>query len=338
MTALKEYARLESIGVWQENSAVQRRDVVVSFGDSTLVISDKNNVALTHWSLAAIERVNPGETPAIFSPGDNDPETLEIAEDTMVEAVERVRTLIARRRAKPGRLRMWLLGASILGVLALVFLWVPGALLRHTVSVLPDVTRSEIGTGLLTSVTRISGQPCTSARGSQALNQLSNRLLGADGGGVLVLPAAIQGALHLPGDIILLSKDVIEDYETPEVAAGFVLAETLRREAADPIENLLAHSGMLTTFKLLTTGEISEDDLGAYAEVLLSEQPSVLEDDALIARFAQARVPTTPYAYAIDVTGENTIPLIEADPMRNGGAERVLSDADWVSLQVICQE
>jgi hypothetical protein len=219
MTALKEYARLESMGVWHQSPATQRRDVVIRFGDSTLVITDKNDRPLTHWSLAAIERVNPGEEPAVFAPGVNDPETLEIDEATKVEAIEKVRTLIARRRPQPGRLRLWLLGFSVAAVLALLVLWMPGALLRHTVSVLPDATRDEIGTDLLTAITRISGQPCTSPLGSTALAALTERILGADGGEILVLPAGVRGARHLPGGIILVNRSVVEDHETPDIVA-----------------------------------------------------------------------------------------------------------------------
>ena len=50
MTALKEYARLESGGLWRADADAQRRDVIVSFGDATLVISDSAERALAHWS------------------------------------------------------------------------------------------------------------------------------------------------------------------------------------------------------------------------------------------------------------------------------------------------
>lgn len=54
MTALKEYERLESGGLWRMTPQDQRRDVIVSFGDATLVISDSANRALSHWSLAVL--------------------------------------------------------------------------------------------------------------------------------------------------------------------------------------------------------------------------------------------------------------------------------------------
>ena len=43
MTAIKEFERLESLGLWRDLKDSQRREVVVSFGESTLVLSDINN-------------------------------------------------------------------------------------------------------------------------------------------------------------------------------------------------------------------------------------------------------------------------------------------------------
>lgn len=68
MTALTEYERLEASGLWRPNAYQQRRNVIVSMGDATLSISGTDEMPLAHWSLPAIERRNPGETPAIFAP------------------------------------------------------------------------------------------------------------------------------------------------------------------------------------------------------------------------------------------------------------------------------
>ncbi len=338
MTALKEYARLESMGVWRESADAQRRDVIVSFGDSTLVIAAKNDVALAHWSLAAVGRVNPGRLPAIYSPDPDATETLEIEDDTMVAAIEKVRSLIARRRPQPGRLRLWLIGSTAAALAALALFWMPDALIRHTVSVLPPATRAEMGAELLTAITRIAGRPCVTDRGTTALTRLARQVLGPDGGRIVVVPDGVRTTLHLPGGVYMVNRDLIEDHETPDVIAGYLLAEALRRDASDPMEDMLRATGLLATVRLLTTGTIPRDDLDSYAERLLTAEPAPVANDALLARFAAVRVPSSPYAYAVDVTGETTLPLIEGDPMWSGGAEPVLNDADWVGLQGICGE
>ena len=101
MTALSQYERLESTGLWRAAPGEQRREVTVSFGDATLVIADGAGRPLTHWSLAAVERINPGTRPALFAPDADQSETLEIDDDLLIDAMEKVRKTIARRRPRP---------------------------------------------------------------------------------------------------------------------------------------------------------------------------------------------------------------------------------------------
>jgi hypothetical protein len=68
MTALSEYQRLEAPGVWRPTPDAQRRDVIVALGEATLVLTDQKDTALAHWSLAAVERRNPGGCPRSSPP------------------------------------------------------------------------------------------------------------------------------------------------------------------------------------------------------------------------------------------------------------------------------
>jgi hypothetical protein len=63
-----------------------------------------------------------------------------------------------------------------------------------------------------------------------------------------------------------------------------------------------------------------------------------VDDELLLARFEAAAVRSTPYAFALDPTGETTLGLIEADPVPLAVAAPLMPDADWVSLQGICGE
>ncbi|MDJ0627091.1 MAG: hypothetical protein QNJ44_02430 [Rhodobacter sp.] len=338
MTALTEYQRLETPGVWRASPDDQRRDVIVSVGDATLVIYDMADRALAHWSLPAVERLNQGNRPALYSPGMDSPEELELADDMMVDAIETVRRAIAKRRPQPGRLRFFLLGGGLAAVIALGIFWLPDALVTHTTAVVPDAKRTELGTRLLANIRRIAGAPCTTPRGNRALDRLYSRLLGDRPGEIIVLPGGIAETAHLPGGLILMNRTLVEDHEDPNAAAGFVLAEALRAETRDPVGSLLRATGPVTAFRLLTTGDIPKADLASYAESLLAAAPADVPPEVLLSRFAEARVPATPYAYARDISGESTLPLIEADPIPPGGGQTVLPDGDWVSLQGICGE
>ena len=107
MTALNEYQRLESTGIWRASPDEQRRDVMVSVGDASLVIYDSAGRPLGHWSLPAVIRLNVGTRPALFAPGPDAPEELEINEDEMIDAIEKVRKTIEKRRPRQGRLRFF---------------------------------------------------------------------------------------------------------------------------------------------------------------------------------------------------------------------------------------
>jgi len=338
MTALPEYQRLESSGLWLASPDAQRRDVFVCFGDATIVLADRNSTALAHWSLPAIRRLNPGQRPALYSPDANAIETLELTDDAMIDAIERVQNAIARSQPHPGRLRGVLLAGGAAALIALAVFWLPDALIRYTASIVPDAKRAEIGRAMLANITRVAGLPCSTEIGDAALSKLQKRLSNGADTSLVVLSSGVGEAEHLPGGIILLGRSLVEDYEDAEVVAGYILAEQLRADTLDPLKRFLRAAGLPTAFRLLTTGKIPDATLAEYAEMLLTSPQEPLDEDALLARFETADLRSSPYAYARDHSGETTLALIEADPLAGGTPKPVLSDGDWVSLQGICGE
>lgn len=341
MTALTKYQRLECSGLWRGAPDDRRREVVVAFGDATLVISDvRSGDPLAHWSLPAVERIGGAAVPALYAPGRDAHETLEIDDDTMIAAIEKVRGVIAARRRSDGRLRRsisWAVaGATALGLA----IWLPGALIRQTATVLPAAKRAEIGGVILAEILRSHGAPCSDPLGRRALDRLQTRVLGQSAGGdegqVLILRDGPQPAAHLPGARVLLSRTLVEKADGPALAAGYILAERVAAEQSDPILPVLEHAGVIATFRLLTTGRLPDGALDGYAARLFTNSETHPPYAALLGRMASAGIPATPYAYAIDPSGETTLPLIEGDPFRAKAAPMLLSDGDWVSLQGIC--
>lgn len=337
MTALSEYQRLECPGLWRDAPTAQRREVIVSFGDATLVISDdKSARALAHWSLPATIRRNPGKRPAIYAPSEEPGEELELTDDTMIAAIEKVHAIIESRRPHPGRLRGALLGGFGLLVAGLALFWLPGAMTRHAASVAPLAKRTEIGQQVLAELATLTGAPCASPAGTAALESLATRLAGPDR--IVVLPSALTGARRLPGRITVIGRALVEDHDTPEVAAGHVIAAEPEGPEEDPLLKLLHWAGVGASFRLLTTGDLPTDALHGYGAHLLAERPTRPGDDTLLAAFAAAGVSATPYAYALDPSGESVLALIEADPFKGAPAPQpVLEDAQWIALQAICE-
>lgn len=301
-------------------------------GKATLIIATPAEVVRTHWSLPAIVRLNPGKRPAVYAPGAQAEERLEIDDTTMVEAIEKLRVSIERRRPHPGRLRLWITVSMAALMLTLAVFWLPGALIRQTVSLLPAASREAIGSQLLQEIGRLSGPICTSPRGSAALTRLARRTLGETAPRVAILPSAIADTLSLPGGIIVADASLVEDHDTPEVLAGFLLAEATRRAETDPMLRLLSEAGLGVTLRLLTTGQIDSAPLETHALTLLSAETAPAPETAVIARFAVAGISTDPYARA----SGTSLALAAGPAQSDQGSTPLISDADWISLQDIC--
>jgi hypothetical protein len=93
----------------------------------------------------------------------------------------------------------------------------------------------------------------------------------------------------------------------------------------------------MATARLLTTGHLAQGLLAVHAEDLMRAPPAPVDDAALLARFAEARLRASPYAYALDITGETVLDLIEADAIGMTQAAPLLPDRDWLALQTICE-
>ena len=339
MTVLAKYARLEARGLWRDLPEAQRREVVVNLGDATLVLADpRSDMPLTHWSLPAVQRMNPGEAPALYAPGPDSQESLELADEDMIAALETVHRAIAAGQPRQGRLRALMLGGALAGVLAAGVFWLPDALVTHTASVLPPATRDAIGRMALADLARVAGQPCQARAGRDALIRLAVRLFPTEGAApaLSVVREGLEDALHLPGRHVVLSQALLIEADGPDVVAGRIIAERLRAEASDPVVPLLRHAGMLATLRLLTTGSLPPGSADGYAEVRLGAAAPPLDPETALAAFRAAEVASTPFAYATDPSGESVLALIEADPFPGGTPRPVLSDADWIALQDIC--
>lgn len=336
MVALKKYDRIEASGLWRPDADAQRREVIVVLGDATLTIKTMTDQPLAHWSIAALARANPGRMPARFHPDGDPHEELELGETEtdMIEALDMLRRAIDRARPRPGRLRWMGIAVSVSAALYAALFWLPGAMQNHTLRVVPHVARAEIGQALLQRIQRVTGPACGTSANTSTLARLGTRL---DAPHLAVMRGGFERVLHLPGDQIVLSRRLVEDFEEPDVVGGFILAAQTAARLRDPLRDVLDHGGTYATFRLLTTGQLDPEVLDAYAEDVLILARQDIPNSELLARFAQAELRTTPYAYALDVTGETVLPLIEADPMKNAPRNPLMNDADWLRLQAICE-
>ncbi|VDC30346.1 hypothetical protein [Pseudogemmobacter humi] len=336
-TALRQYQRLECIGLWRDAPEDQRREVVVRMGEATLVLSDpRSETALSHWSLPAVRRINPGQRPAVFAPGEDSRESVEIEDEAMVSALKTVHSAVRAARPHPGRLRGWLIGGTVAAIAAVAVLVLPGVLISHTASVVPAPKRAEIGMRALDDVIRLTGAPCDGDVGLPALAALAERVFGPEDTPILyILPEGLSRPAHLPGGVILLPKGLIEQ-DAPDALAGAALAEGLAAKLTDPMRDILDHAGLKASFDLLTSGDLPAGALDGYGEAFLRRQDSPPPLTRLTAAFTEAQVPLTPYAQWL--AGPESAAMQEADPFRGLIATPLLPDDDWIALQSVCSD
>jgi len=337
MTALRQYARLECPGLWRENATAQRREVIVFFRESSLILADpRNEQPLTHWSLPAIQRLN-DTIPAIYAPGDDqDGEMVEIEEADMIAALSTVRGALEATRPHPGRLRNFMLG----GVLALVILgalFVPRAIISHTIDVAPAATRARLGEMALAEMVKVTGAPCAAPLGRAATETLATRVFGAASWQIIVVREGLTHPVHLPDRQILIPAALVERQDGPDAVAGAALAEGLRSMADDPLRVLLKEAGTWATLRLLTTGQLPDGAMDTYAEAMAQAEPAQISGDVLLNRFATAKVPLTPWLRTLPATSR-TEALMADDPFTDGAPTPIMDDNEWVSLSNICRE
>lgn len=336
MTAIDSYQRLEVTGLWRAGAGAQRREVIVSLGEASLTLNDPAGQVLTHWSLAAIQRLEVTDAAALYCPDGDPDETLELGEEAaeMVAAIERVRAAISARRPRPGRLRWGLRLVAILAILAAGWFWLPDALVRYAAQVMPDSQRARIGGSVLTQMSTTAGAPCRTPSALPALRHLSARLLDAPDA-LIVLPALRSDMVHLPGGAIVLNRSVIETWDRPEIVAGHILTEAARRASHDPMQHMLAALGPLSSARLLVTGALTQSELERYAELVQLRPPVDVTATAIRAEFARKSVSSAAYAETLPDSDPLKPVLMAQDPYPLGGQE-ILNDSDWVRLQGLC--
>ena len=104
MTALKKFSRLEAKAIWIENATSPPKSVIISFGKSSIIISDKNAFPLDHWNFNSIIVISKDEEKTTFSQEQNKIEQLIIDDEEMINAIILICNLKAQINKKEFRL------------------------------------------------------------------------------------------------------------------------------------------------------------------------------------------------------------------------------------------
>ena len=90
-----------------------------------------------------------------------------------------------------------------------------------------------------------------------------------------MLPQLAQGALALPGGIVLIDRRIIENAQDPAVPAGYIVAAAAGSfRAFDPLAAVLkCRRALGKTVGLLTTGDLPPESLVDYAREITESEP-----------------------------------------------------------------
>ncbi|WP_339947253.1 M48 family metallopeptidase [uncultured Albimonas sp.] len=287
-TALSRYALLESTGVYRDGVSQHPQEVVVRFGEASLILMSFDDMPVAHWALASLRRVRaPGGDRAALSltPEPDDAwgdaegdESLLVTDPEMIRAIEEVCADLDRRPSRlPQILRLlaWFAVAAAVGA-ALVIWGLPYATQRLA-DLVPPAQERKLGDAVMArqiSLMGVGEDPvCATPEGDAALKRLSDRLLA---GVRLHVPVTLEvirspqvNAFAAPGGRVAILSGLLESASGPDEVAA-VLAHELGHVAhRDGLRALLRQAGtqgLLTLF----LGDMAGGSLAGLTQMALT--------------------------------------------------------------------
>jgi hypothetical protein len=332
MSALDRYLWLESTGIWREGAGAAPREVVVRFGQATLLLSDAADRLLGHWALAGIQVVGEADGATVYAMTAEGDETLAIRDAEMIAAIAEVShgPIEAPPLPAPPRRRFPFIGVAVtLAAAAVLAAFGPEALREQAIRMVPVEQTEELGDRMLLGLMDLAGGPCLQPAGRRALDRVAARVAGDSGPPLRlhVLSLGTAPAAALPGRTVLLDRSAVGEAEAPAEIAGWI-ALALGR---DPVAALMAAAGPLGDLRYILTGQVGPHALARGTEAALAP-PAPGEAEAAMERLAASGIDPGPFAEALQRQGI----AAEAPATPEPPGPPILRDQDWVALQGIC--
>lgn len=333
MTALDQYIRLESTGRWREHEDAPWREVLVSFGNASLVLSNFQEEPLTHWSLAAVERLGEEENAVLYAPDASAAEVLAVSDADMVTAIRDV-TAMARNRAAPvpkRRLRRPVTALLALALIGAAVGFGPGTL-RGMAAKLPSPEQRGL---MAEAISSDLGDICVSPGGMRSLDLLSTRLGHVPGISVHIGPRARLA--RLPDGRLVVPAILLEQSPDPESFAAVVALALGAGSALAPFDSWVRTAPILDLGRFLALGRLNEEALASMRAAPArpwSADPATLQRAADHLRAAEVSTAGLAHAWWLKGDGGEP-PEIPADGDTNPrpvyGTDRA-----WIALRDIC--
>lgn len=280
MTAIEKYTRLETLGQWRESPDVTAREVVVSFENTTLVLSDLEEKPLCHWAMAATVRISLVGSKAVYTPDTEGFETLEIDDAHMIDAIAQVSGAAIAAEPRTPWIR-WGFLLFLVGTLIGIFFAAPALLREQAVRMTGPESARKLGMDMISA---LSLQICHEPRADGARALLLSRVF-PDGSTLLIIAKNQPKSGVFPGGIVLIGDQTLQRLQSPEDLAGLVLAFSSKGDRN--IMQLFESTTVSELFKYITSGNISELRLAEVAINLIGTDEFIAEPHSQSVEYTQ---------------------------------------------------
>ncbi|MEM8697803.1 MAG: M48 family metallopeptidase [Pseudomonadota bacterium] len=371
MTALQQYARLEAEARYFDGRSSNPSNVVVSFGERTLVIHGFSSGINAHWPLASLRALESADrTTYQLVPHRESDERLVISDPEMMAAIRAVCPDLMRREVDGKGLRRAAIwgGGAIGAVLLMVFVVVP-ALAGQLALLIPPEREQQLGDAVAKQVQSfmdLTGDDayCAEPEGRAALDEMTERVmqetelpypLRVD-----VLNHDLVNAFAMPGGRVVLFRGLIEEANSPEQVAGVLAHEIAHVIHRDPTVGVLRAAGTAGIVGLFLGDIFGGAIIVAMTEAVINasyqREAEQRADETAYRMLADAGLPSAPFANFFQRLAEEhgdvegVLKYLASHPELSGRAQRaaaadqigtgsyvpVLDDRNWVALREIC--
>jgi Zn-dependent protease with chaperone function len=374
MTALTKYAKLEAEARYFDGESAHPREVVLCFGERSLVIMGFDDVVIAHWPLASLRAIGQRKDSAVqLVPQRDSDERLMLSDRQMLNAIGAVCPDLYHRPVDRKGVRRALLwaGGAVTSLALIVFVLLP-ALAGQLAQLIPPEREQQLGDAVvdqLQTLLSLVGDErpgiCDTSSGVAALDQMVTRLA-ADGRlpyplRVGVIDHGMINAMAVPGGRILLFRGLLEAASSPEEVAGILAHEVGHVVHHDPTREALRAAGTAGILGLLLGDVFGAGIVVVATDAVINasyqREAEIRADEIAYDLLAKAELPSQPFAgFFIKMKkkyGEmdGILKLIASHPGLDGRAQRaaaadrigeatyepVLNDQEWIALRGICQ-
>jgi Zn-dependent protease with chaperone function len=374
MTALARYAKLEAEARYFDGESAQPRDVILSFGERSLVIMGLNDTPIAHWPLASLRALGQRKDSAVqLAPHRDSDERLVLQDRQMLDAICKVCPDLYHRpvdRKGVRRAVLWACGA-VASLALIVFVVVP-ALAGQLARMIPPDRERQLGDAVvdqLQTVLSLMGgdrpEICDTRSGVEALERLAARLDPHAGLPyplrVGVIDHGMINAMAVPGGRILIFRGLLEAAANPEEVAGVLAHEIGHVVYRDPTQQALRAAGTAGILGLLLGDVFGASIVVIATDAVLNasyqRDAETRADEVAYKILSDAELPSGPFAGFFNKMkqkygdNEGLMKLIASHPGLEGRAARAaaadrigdgpyepaLDDQDWIALRGICQ-